>query len=153
MQRCKICHHKERDHIEKQILDGVTWAKIAKTFGLSSGGIARHKSAHMIPLLKEHLERQLESDITRAESLVGQMKSIQTRTLGLLDAAESAGNLAAASTLISQARENIKLLANLTGELTNQPTVQVLNVFQSPEWNTIHSENHRCTRITSASPT
>jgi hypothetical protein len=60
------------------------------------------------------------------ESLLGQMRSLQARTLSLLDDAEASQDGRLRAVAISQVRENVLLLAKMTGELNEAPQVSVV---------------------------
>ena len=53
---------------------------------------------------------------SRRRSLLGEVRELQVRALGILAKAEEAGDLRAATGAIREARSTIELLAKLTGE-------------------------------------
>lgn len=69
--------------------------------------------------------------MTRADSLLDRVESLQARALSILDAAENTGELRTALGAIREARGNLELLAKLLGELDERP---VVNLYLSPEW-------------------
>ena len=59
------------------------------------------------------------------------MRSLQARTLAILEAAEETSEHRIALSAIREARSNLELLAKLLGELDDRPQV---NILISPEW-------------------
>ena len=68
--------------------------------------------------------------MAHADGLLGQLKDLQGRTLGILTQAEEAKDLRTALQAVGQARGNLELLAKVTGELQQEGT---LNLVVSPE--------------------
>jgi len=68
--------------------------------------------------------------VAHADGLLGQLKDLQGRTLGILTQAEEAKDLRTALQAVGQARGNLELLAKVTGELQQEGT---LNLVVSPE--------------------
>jgi hypothetical protein len=74
---------------------------------------------------------QAAEEVAQADSLLEQVRDLQSRAYGILDKAEAADDLRTALGAIREARGNLELLAKLLGELDERPT---LNVTVSPEW-------------------
>jgi len=122
---CTVCTNPEREGIDADLLAGRPLRDIARRVAVSKDALARHKADH----LPEHLAKAKEAEeVTSASSLLEQMLDLQRRTLEILNAPESQRVAVAA---VSQARQNIELLAELTGKLAVQPTI---NVLVSPQW-------------------
>ncbi len=71
-----------------------------------------------------------EDELEEADDLLGRVRGLQSRTLGILDKAEAAGDLRTALGAVREARGNVELLAKLLGELDERP----VNVLISSEW-------------------
>jgi hypothetical protein len=65
--------------------------------------------------------------VDRAEHLYAKAEAI-------LSAAQADGNAGLSLSALRELRGIVELLAKLSGELDERPTVQVLNVSTSPEW-------------------
>jgi hypothetical protein len=131
--RCTVCDHPERRSIDEALVSGAPYRGIAKRFGLSESAAFRHKSEH----LPAHLLKAREvEEAGQADDLLDQVRSLQAHALDILERAEKAGDLRTALSAISQARGNLQLLANLTGELDERP---VVNVLVSAEWAAIRA--------------
>lgn len=62
--RCTICAHPERDALEREILYGVPYRKIAQRYGVSDASITRHVHSHMATLEQQ---RQARLDALKSE--------------------------------------------------------------------------------------
>jgi hypothetical protein len=69
-------------------------------------------------------------------ALLAQVRQLHQRTLGILRRAEHAGRVETALKAIREARSNVELLAQLTGQLDSAPAsvgVQAVIVLPAPE--------------------
>lgn len=57
---CKICRHPQRAEIEAAIANGDPKHLVAKNFGLSTGGVQRHKLSCRVTALTKELARKAE---------------------------------------------------------------------------------------------
>ena len=131
--RCTVCDRPKRHSIDEALVSGAPYRGIAKRFGLSESAVYRHKSEH----LPAHLLKAREvEEAAQADDLLDQVRNLQAYALDILESAEEAGDLRTALAAISQARGNLQLLANLTGELDERP---VVNVLVSAEWAAIRA--------------
>ena len=129
---CTICTHESAPEIDRALLDGEPYRSIARRYGASPSAVLRHR---------EHLPSQLvkardAEEITQADTLLEQVRSLQTRALSILDRADESGDLKTALAAIREARSNLELLGKLAGELQQEGTV---NVTVSPEWLTLRA--------------
>ena len=130
---CPVCAHEKRQEIEKALLGSAKLPEIAQRFSLPKWSLYRHKQRHLPARLKKAQEAQ---EMTDADSLLGQMKYLQAKALTILQTAEKSGKLKIALGAIHEARENLELLAKLTGDLKEGPTV---NILVSPAWVTLRT--------------
>ena len=126
--RCTVCDHAGRADIDRALVRGVAYRRIAKQHALSESAVFRHQKEHLPRLLVEAKEAEEAAD---ADSLLSEVRALHRRTLTLLDTAEDAGDLGVALRAIREARGNVELLARLAGELQEG---HVVNVTLSPEW-------------------
>ena len=129
---CTICTHESAPEIDRALLDGEPYRSIAKRYGASASAVLRHREHLPNQLVKAHEAEE----ITQADTLLEQVKSLQTRALNILDRADEAGDLKTALSAIREARSNLELLGKLAGELQQEGTV---NVTVSPEWLTLRA--------------
>lgn len=128
---CTVCRHPERTSIDEALATGRdSFRGIARQYRVSPDAVERHHRSHLPAQLAKAAAAQ---EITSASDLLGQMLDLQRRTLEILEAPD---NQKVAVAAISQARQNIELLAELTGKLAHQPSV---NVLISAEWVTVRS--------------
>jgi hypothetical protein len=71
------------------------------------------------------------SEIAEAGNLLAEVRGLHSRSLAILEAAESTKQHRTALSAIREARSNLELLAKLLGELDERP---VVNLNVSPEW-------------------
>jgi hypothetical protein len=90
--------------------------------------VQRHQENHIPATLSKAKEAE---EVSRADALLGQVRALQGKTLGILLRAEGAGDLRTALGAVREARGNVELLAKLSGELDERP---VVNVLVSPQW-------------------
>lgn len=128
---CTICTHPERDEIDTAIVRGQPLRRIATQRGLTEQSMRRHGAAHLpASLARAHAAQE----IAQAGDLLGELRELHNRVLGILERAEESGDLRAATGAIREARSVIELLAKLTGEIDDKPEV---NIVISPQWLTI----------------
>jgi hypothetical protein len=126
--RCTACDHPERHSIDEILVTGAPYRSVAKQFELSESAVYRHKTEHLPTYL---LKAREAAEVTQADNLLNQVRSLQTHVLDILERAEKAGDLRTALAAISQARGNLELLGKLAGELDERP---VVNLNVSPQW-------------------
>jgi hypothetical protein len=69
---CTICHHRDRESIERSLLNSESYRHIATRFDTSTGALQRHRSDHLpVSLTKAHEVRQ----IARADALIDEVRS------------------------------------------------------------------------------
>lgn len=134
--RCKVCSHQDRPEIDRQLVAGLSNSGAGEKFGMSRDSVRRHRERHLSPALKAVATRRETQGVVkaadRAEELYGKAQ-------GILESAEEAGQGQLALGAIKELRATVELLAKLSGELDERPTVNVLNVSSSPEWLQIQS--------------
>lgn len=125
---CSVCSHPERGAIDAALVAGGSFRDIAGQYRISKSALARHKDSHIPSALAQAREAQ---EVAQADNLLGQVRDLQARALGILARAEKTGNLRVALGAIREARGNLGLLAKLLGELQQEGTV---NIILAPEW-------------------
>lgn len=117
---CTACVHADRQSIDEALATrSDSFRTIADRFRLSKTALMRHKAEH----LPAHVAKAAEAkEVASADSLLEQMRALQTKTLAILEAATDPRTALAA---VAQARGNLELLAELTGKLAHQPTVNL----------------------------
>ena len=158
---CSICSHSERLEIDRLLLSGESYRKIAKRFGLSTGSISRHREAHigtdlrdvrvaMIQARQEALAEVKARDIEEvkaeivAEAKEGlaarlelcrdhfdQLRVLRERAAMALETAEGAEDVKVALLAIKELRELVRLWGELEGKLQSQPQI---NILVAPQW-------------------
>ena len=125
--KCSICSHKERDTIDRFLLDNRSFRNIAKQYDLSPTALLRHKQGHIHPLLGKSKEAR---EITRAENLLEEIKRLRNGARRILEKAERAEDYRAALAGIRELTRIVELLARLQGALGERP----VSIIVTPQW-------------------
>jgi hypothetical protein len=129
---CTICSHPERAAIDAVLANGEPIRRIAARFGVSETAARRHKAEHIAATIA----KATEAETIAADDLLGQVQMLQRKALGILASAEAAGSLNVALAAVREARGNVELLAKLTHQLSDRPTV---NILVAAEWLTVRA--------------
>ena len=131
---CRVCDHTERPDVDAAIVSGLSDPKVAKQFGISKDSVRRHRISHLSPALQAlAVEREKEG----ARTALDRMEALYEKASAVLEAANADGKPSLSLAAIRELRGIVELLAKLNGELDDRPTVQVLNVTASPEWDAL----------------
>jgi len=126
---CTVCEHPDRRAIDEALVRGESMRALAARYGtVGRMSLVRHRKEHLPELLAKAYEAER---VAEADKLLMDIRRIQTRTLLMLQEAESSGDLRTALAAVREARNNIALLAELRGQLDRRP---VVNLVLSPEW-------------------
>lgn len=134
VEQCKVCAHAERPEIEAAIAGGMSNAEAGKRWGMSKDSVRRHKDAHLSPALRAVVAGRESAGAVKA---LDRLEALYAQASSVLDAANAEGKASLSLAAIRELRGLVELLARLTGELDERPTVQVLNVTASPEWDAL----------------
>lgn len=107
---CAICCNPKRSEIDVLLIQSVPYRDIARQFNVSKDGVYRHKAHLNSALLKAH-EAQ---EVARGDTLLEQIKSLQSKALSILSKAEESENWRVALSAIREAREILELLSRLS---------------------------------------
>ena len=126
--QCTICHHEERDEIDRLLSGGGAIGPISAKWGVSTDALKRHKANHLLPEMREKLAEDPE---LRDVDVLAEMKDLYRRMQSHLERVEETDNWQAIKAFHSEARADLELLAKLIGQLDERP---VVNLNLSPEW-------------------
>lgn len=132
--RCTCCDHPQREEIDRQLVRGESYRKIADQFSLSFGSIARHKDGHIPDAL---VKAQDAGEVAQADDLLSQVRALQDEAQSILGEARAAGDLKTALLGIGKALSCLELLSKIEGRLQDQQSVTVsvdMDIYHSPEW-------------------
>src|SRR5215471_20853148 len=123
---CSICTHPQVREISRDLLAGVTYKSIAETYHVLPASLTWHRQRHVSAGLQRlaKAERSLLQDAERTEPVLLQMRKLHDRCLRILKEAEDTKNVAVLRWAFRECRENLQLLAKLSGELTPVPAVE-----------------------------
>ena len=126
--KCTVCTNKKRSEIDRALIEHAPYRHIAARFGVSTSALVRHHDDHLPTRL---IKAQQAREVADADSLLAQVEQLRDRALGILDKAEVANDLRAATGAVREARGCLELLGKVAGELKDAP---VINVFASAGW-------------------
>lgn len=127
--RCTVCTSPSRSAIDESLVAGRSQADISSEFGVNEASIQRHRVSHLSPALVAVQARREER---RSVKLVDRLDNVVAKVEALIESAEEAGKPAQMLAAAREFRSGVELLARLTGELDEKPTM-VFNVMASPE--------------------
>lgn len=131
---CKVCSHPDRAAIEAAITGGLSNTQAGIRWGMSKDSVRRHKDAHLSPALRAVAAGRESAGAVKA---LDRLEALYAKASRVLDAAEAEGKASLSLAAIRELRGIVELLARVTGELDERPTVQVLNVAATPEWDAL----------------
>lgn len=125
---CTICTHPERDAIDRALIGaGAALKPVSLKFGVTQQSVMRHREQHMPRAArKEGAEAVAEAEGTRGAYLLREASGLRKRAMALLEKAEAAEDIRGANGSLREARECLKLEAQLLGELDDSATINVL---------------------------
>jgi len=127
--KCTVCAHPKVDEINRLLLENKLSAReIGRRYGLSDSAIRRHKANHLPERLKAAHDFK---ESLRAADLLDQLRALQEKALGILEAAEEEGSQRTALLAIKECRNNLALIGELLGEINRGPQVQVALIQNS----------------------
>jgi hypothetical protein len=130
---CAICRHPARMEIEIAKIRGASLSALAAQHRVSTDSIWRHMRNHVSAKRQAELAGGVAADqlvaVAERESrtLVEYLAIIRSGLLDLFQTARSAGDAGNASMLSGRLHENLKILANLSGELRQASGIVINN--------------------------
>lgn len=118
---CTICNHPKRAEIERAVAARIgSIRSIADTFDISRPALIRH--------LKDHLSEKVaraaaEKTVQEAENLIETIHDMRKRSRDIYTLSMSAKKTRDALMAIREERETVKLLAQIQGEVSDQPSI------------------------------
>ena len=145
--QCTICNHPQRGEIDKALVAGVAYRRIAAEYGVSDGSLRRHKkNGHIAEQIakaakKKEIKQAKEvqaailaqeaQEVADAQTILDEVSRLKDRALTILDRAETEGTREACMAL-REVRGIVELLAKVRGELKGDgPTI---NIIQNPQF-------------------
>lgn len=127
---CTVCQSPNLVQIDSALVAGRSQEFISAEYGPGEAAIQRHRVSHLSPALVAIVARREER---RSVKLVDRLDAVVTSVEHLVHQAEADGSSAQMLAAAREFRSGVELLARLTGELDERPTIQVVNVLSSPE--------------------
>lgn len=118
--KCSVCNHPDRGEIDKALVTrSASMRDVAGQYGVSRSALSRHKTNHLPRLVQAAEVAEAAQAVTSGVALIDELDRLLSRSLAILEAAEETGQLRVALQAIREARETIKICADLavTAEL------------------------------------
>lgn len=129
--RCLACQHPDQDRINADLVSGVALHRLAKRWGINRESLRNHKTNHITP---SQIALRIERGTAGVRKVAERVEDlVVVRTDAMYEAARAVRNMPLALKAVNEQRSNYELLAKITGELDDRPTVAV-NIQQSTEY-------------------
>lgn len=112
--RCSLCEHDDLAEINSALASNEPLRHIADRWSVSKTELMRHRNQHL-PV--SAITAQEAEEVTHSDDLLDEIRDLQERTQGALERAQKAEELSVALQAVSEARDNLELLAELLDEL------------------------------------
>ena len=127
---CATCDHPQAAAIDRALVRQVALRSLATKYGISASSLNDHRLHHLNPALKavrtEQREQGVRTVLEQVRELVADMQAVMKEAFKKKNVAQViAGN--------RELRQNLELLAKLTGELDERPDV-VVNIVTTADW-------------------
>jgi hypothetical protein len=138
--QCTICNHPQRVEIDKALVDGVAYRRIAAEYGVSDGSLRRHKkNGHIAEQIakaarKKEIKRAGEiasvveekerREVADADRLLRVVEGLLAECLRMVKDAQ-VGDEGTKLRAVREARETAKLLLEVQGELAANPVINI----------------------------
>jgi hypothetical protein len=131
---CKVCEHVERTRIELLLAGGAGQTAVAKKFGMSKDSVHRHWRGHVSEERRLNLimgpvgRMELSARVCEeSSSVIDHLKIARAGIYQQYHAALGAGDRNGGALLVGRLHENLRITAQITGELLSSPLVQINN--------------------------
>ncbi len=133
-QKCTVCYHKDKNRINRALVDGVPYNRLARTVrGLSADSLRRHR----IKCLPSALVKAKDAkEISNADDLVGGLSELIQHARKFMDCAAREKNYRISLVGVREQTRIFALLAAMQGRVREAPQI---NVLWSTEWITIRT--------------
>jgi hypothetical protein len=130
--KCKIENHPHRNIIITRLATEDEYSDIVRDFpDLTWDDLNYYKQKKLPDVLSKSNDLKAEVEETQGTQTLAEVRALKTRALGILEAAEKAGDLKTALLGIREARGCLELCLKAEGLIDKQPQV---NILLNPEW-------------------
>jgi len=115
MRVCTICSHPKKNEIEKSLIDGVAYRRIASQFKVGDKSVERHAKSCVASKIEKAVEK---IELRDAITLLEQVNELRAETMSVLSKVRDSHEVDAlqvALSAIGRREKQIELLAKLTG--------------------------------------
>ena len=127
---CQVCGSKQQAEINAALVAGKpSLRKLAQVYKIGVMSLSAHRKNHLSPsLVAVHVD-----PTTTTKTAISRVEGIIARLENYIATAEKAGLSAQALASVRELRATVELLAKLSGELDERPTL-TLNLSTTREW-------------------
>jgi len=113
---CKLDRHPNRDELDRQMVNGVSYRSICATFGTTLGTLNRHKQC-IKELLNQAMVKGQGERAERGSALYDRVERLVTAAEEVLASARARGDFRGATGALGAAAKLLDLLGRASGEL------------------------------------
>ncbi|EIM63234.1 hypothetical protein DespoDRAFT_01274 [Desulfobacter postgatei 2ac9] len=113
-QVCQVCQSYNRPDIDRALIQGKSYSKLANQYDLDPQAIRNHHLNHLSRQLVQAWERKQDAE---SRDLLGEIDELVERTKGILDKAEKKGQLKTALAGIRELRGSYELMSRIAFSL------------------------------------
>lgn len=106
---CSICSHEKRQEIDSALLRGQSFRNVARRYGTSRSALFRHKEHIPLAMVKAQEAREIDY----GDDLFLQVRTLNDRTLRILETAEQSDDPRLALMAVREARGNSELMCKM----------------------------------------
>jgi hypothetical protein len=116
--RCLCCLHRDRDALDTQIVQGVSYRVICRAFGVSLGALSRHRK-HVKEAIRALSPAEIREHggelLARVQEVVDEAKTIVKTAMG-------EKHFGTANAALNTILRSLELIGKVTGELQTNPS-------------------------------
>jgi hypothetical protein len=116
MSACHACRHPDRAAIDQALIRGTDYRTLAAQYGLSIGGLSRHKE-HLKEMVAEAMRARAGERAEHGSELLKRIEEVINGAKGIAARAARTDQLAVANGALNTVIRSLELIGRLTGEL------------------------------------
>ena len=124
--KCRVCHHSERNKIDRLLIGGsASLRDIAGQFDVSRTPLSRHRKEHLASRIARAVECRVEADVSHAVDIAVELQRANAAIAEVLDAARSDGDAALTLRAVDRLTRLCEAQGRLIGLIKEGATVNL----------------------------
>ncbi len=128
---CSICVHEKRRAIDKALIAGDPYRRIAARFGVTTQALRRHRDNHIAELVAQAAEQKQGEDLAYGGTLTEGVERLRRESAEICGEARSGQDFQTALKAIATQGRLIELQARLCRQLEDGSQI---NILINPQW-------------------